>query len=61
MAQNAQSKPLFQELTRLLLYNVRYHPEVVSRKNLDDFIVMVQDPVRLAQVYDQLTVLSHDL
>lgn len=61
MAEKACLAPPFQELTRLLLHNVRNYPEIVSRKNLDDFIVMVQDPVRLSQVYDQLTLLRHDL
>lgn len=61
MAEFEQMAPLFQKLTRLLLHNVRYHPKVVSRKNLDDFIVMVQDPIRLAHVYDQLELLRHDL
>lgn len=61
MAEKAQLAPPFRELTRLFLHNVRYHPEIVSRKNLDDFIVMVQDPVRLAQVYDQLASLRQDL
>lgn len=61
MAANGRMAPPFQELTRLLLHNVRYYPGIVSRKNLDDFIVMVQEPVRLAHVYDQLEFLRQDL
>ena len=61
MTRMAPLGPSFRELTRLLLHNVRYFPGVVTRKNLDDFIGMIQDPTRLAQTYDHIALLRQDL
>ena len=59
--QNANSMLKMQVFVGLFLGNLKQHPDEISKVEIDAFVMLLDDPIFLAQAYDPIRWLQNDL